>query len=357
MKQNLIYFYLTLFLTFSSNTFASFENLGVGANYQAMGGAAVAYTNNADAIFINCGGLAQNSAYQLSMYYSNLFGMKELRHAVVSASLPIKSGVAGFGCRMFGNSLYQEKELVLSYSNNYQNKFYYGASLHNYQLSISNYGSNSSIGFDFGFIAVINSHLRWGFFNYNITRAKISSENGELPQIYSTGISLIPIDNLNVNFDIYKDVLFPVEYRFGFEYIALQRLALRSGFASEPDRFTAGFGLFFKIFSFNYALATHSDLGVTHQFSINFYTKSKKQYKTPKMKMKIKKILKITIVNINTASINELQQLKGVGPKLAKRIFEYRTLNGSFKNIVDLKNVKGIGDKFIEKNKKYIIVE
>ena len=72
---------------------------------------------------------------------------------------------------------------------------------------------------------------------------------------------------------------------------------------------------------------------------------------------KIKKILKISIVNINSASIKELQQLKGVGPKLAKRIFEYRLLNGPFKNIVDLKNVKGIGDKFIEKNKKYIIVE
>ena len=55
-----------------------------------------------------------------------------------------------------------------------------------------------------------------------------------------------------------------------------------------------------------------------------------------------------TVVNINTADVNELATLKGIGPKTAERIIEYRQNNGSFKSIEEIKNVKGIGDKKFE---------
>ncbi len=50
-------------------------------------------------------------------------------------------------------------------------------------------------------------------------------------------------------------------------------------------------------------------------------------------------------VNINVASSDELQTLKGVGPALAQRIIDDRTANGPYKTIEDLKRVSGIGDK------------
>lgn len=50
-------------------------------------------------------------------------------------------------------------------------------------------------------------------------------------------------------------------------------------------------------------------------------------------------------VNINTASVAELQQLNGVGPSLAQRIVDDRKANGAFSAIEDLKRVSGIGDK------------
>ena len=49
-------------------------------------------------------------------------------------------------------------------------------------------------------------------------------------------------------------------------------------------------------------------------------------------------------VNINTATSDELQTLKGVGPALAQRIIDDRTANGPYKAIEDLKRVSGIGD-------------
>jgi competence protein ComEA len=53
-------------------------------------------------------------------------------------------------------------------------------------------------------------------------------------------------------------------------------------------------------------------------------------------------------ININYAGIEELDQLKGVGPSLAKKIIDYRKAKGRFKTIEELNNVPGIGDKKLQ---------
>ena len=50
-------------------------------------------------------------------------------------------------------------------------------------------------------------------------------------------------------------------------------------------------------------------------------------------------------VNINTANVEQLTTLPGVGPKLAARIVEYRQKSGTFRSTQELMNVKGIGEK------------
>ena len=52
-------------------------------------------------------------------------------------------------------------------------------------------------------------------------------------------------------------------------------------------------------------------------------------------------------VNLNTAGKDELQAVKGIGPKKADAIIEYRKKYGSFKTVDDLKNVTGFGDKSV----------
>lgn len=62
------------------------------------------------------------------------------------------------------------------------------------------------------------------------------------------------------------------------------------------------------------------------------------------------------IININTASLSQLDSLSGIGPTYAQRIIDYRTQNGGFKSIDEIKNVKGIGDKTFDKFKDQITI-
>ena len=61
-------------------------------------------------------------------------------------------------------------------------------------------------------------------------------------------------------------------------------------------------------------------------------------------------------ININTASIEELMKLSGVGEAKAKAIIEYREKNGKFNTIEDIKNVSGIGEAAYQKIKDNITV-
>jgi competence protein ComEA len=64
----------------------------------------------------------------------------------------------------------------------------------------------------------------------------------------------------------------------------------------------------------------------------------------------------MAIVNINTATKEELTSLKGVGDKRAQEIIDYRKKNGNFKSVDDLEKVPGIGPGLMKQIRSQVTV-
>ena len=63
------------------------------------------------------------------------------------------------------------------------------------------------------------------------------------------------------------------------------------------------------------------------------------------------------VVNVNTATVDQLTLLPRIGPSLAQRIIDFRTANGAFSNPDELVAVKGIGERMLEGLKPYVTVK
>ena len=77
--------------------------------------------------------------------------------------------------------------------------------------------------------------------------------------------------------------------------------------------------------------------------TINVSAEKKNTPSTPKA---------LTWVQFNEMNQSQLEEINGVGPVLAQRILEYRSAHGNFDSFEDLNKVKGIGPKLLEKIKK-----
>lgn len=80
-----------------------------------------------------------------------------------------------------------------------------------------------------------------------------------------------------------------------------------------------------------------------------------------KLNPPLKKVLqadeRITKININQVSLDDLLSIQAITPKLAKSIIEYRNSKGAFRDIRELKEIKGIGDYRYDKLKDLFYIE
>ena len=62
------------------------------------------------------------------------------------------------------------------------------------------------------------------------------------------------------------------------------------------------------------------------------------------------------LINVNTAELEELVTLPGIGEAYARRLIEYRKKHGPFERVEDLLNVRGIGDRTLERIRSRVTV-
>ncbi|MFZ4590155.1 MAG: hypothetical protein ACOYN6_04095 [Ignavibacteria bacterium] len=265
--------FLVILILWAVNLSAQFENTDVGARPTALGGAFTSLSDNSLAIFYNPAGLGQVKYREFSAFYSPApFGLTDLSTASLSYSEPLSFGTIGAAFKTYGFDLYRENNFIVSYGNSYKRKIYYGANLNLYNLHIQNYNNATAFGLDIGAMAYIAKFLQWGFFGKNITGTKIGESKEKIAQVYRTGFTFQPEGNIRAIAEIEKDVKYPLSVRGGMEYSVIDFLDLRFGVGSQPTIFSAGVGINYNLFSFDYAFTKSEDLGFTHlgTVSVNF---------------------------------------------------------------------------------------
>jgi hypothetical protein len=228
-------------------------------------------SNDPGAILLNPASLAFVSSIQSSVFYSpSPFGLPQLSNGGVFAAVPSGSFNSALTLTSIGFSAYREMTATISLGSNMAEGFCIGGNLNINYLSIEGYGSETNIGIDVGAVMNIVENLRWGFSLLNINRPVIGLEKDPLPQWYLTGFTYDLSDFADVSVDAVKDVRYPISLRIGTHYEPVEFLVVRFGIWSDPSRYFAGIGIRYRGLLFDYAVATHTELGLSHSIGFSF---------------------------------------------------------------------------------------
>jgi hypothetical protein len=245
---------------------ASFDNKK-GARPLGMGGAFVAQADDADAGYYNVAGWWRLTTPQLRGFYSVPFNLTELNTLACTAVYPFSRGSAAVVIESFGFDLYRETSAGAGFAGAFRERIAWGAAVYYHHLRIKDGGSAATLGSEFGLLVRPHASLHVGATGRNLHRPKLAGET--LPQSLAAGVSWQPVRDLTVNADIYRDLRFDADLRFGVEYRIHPRWQIRTGIGSEPSRFSAGTGIDFEQGAVDYAFYTHPDLGITHAVSLS----------------------------------------------------------------------------------------
>lgn len=362
LTRNHLLWFIFFSTVFAAAELPAFQDMPVGARSLAMGGTQAGFIDTPDAVFLNPAGIAAMNSFGLSLFYQKPFGLQDVHLGTLAFAFPVSQYRFGLGVFSLGNDLYKEQKWNLTLARQWSNTIFVGLNLRWQVIKISRYGSTSRPGMDVGARLRLSKQVAWGVILQNINRPGISAEEQKLPQVLQTGFSFKATPQLQVNVDLYKDVRYTEEFRFGAEFSPWPAFSLRAGTATHPDRFSAGFGMAVRTLRLDYAFFTHNDLGLTHQLSVTFMP-GKKQRKAspagppwPTNLPPEEHPAASRRINLNTATTKELAHLQGIGATLAKAIVAYRKTNGPFGSVEELLHIRGIGRATFERIKRHVFV-
>ncbi len=234
-------------------------------------GLATAASRNTEAVMLNPASAAGMPSYYASVFYSpSPFDLSQLSNGGITAVVPFPSFVTGLSILSSGFSLYREFTGTATVAKSFFGTLDVGANISVNHLSIARYGSAATLSFDVGTSLEIINDVRWGFAFLNCTRSTIGPTHDPLPQIYLTGFEYSVMPHATAAVDLVKDVRYPFSIRAGTQFSPHEILDIRFGVSSAPSRYYAGFGIRVMSLYVDYSVATHAELGLTHDIGIAF---------------------------------------------------------------------------------------
>ncbi len=255
---------------------AVYSQTRIGAPNEAMGNA-TSTTSNLWSAWHNPAGVSSLRQLSAAISYSTVQNIEGFNTVALAAVLPIKVGAFGLGVSRFGDGLFNQQQVNLSYGNRFGITDL-GIRLSYYQYHFEGFGSKGVPVISFGGITTITDQFLIGAYIENLNQAKISDFQDErIPTIMQVGISYRPLESVAINVDVQKDIDFKASVLVGLSYAVIDNLTIRSGFNTSPSR--QFFGLDFIPNNIkgilSYSLSHQQILGYSHQVSIQYDFKTK----------------------------------------------------------------------------------
>jgi hypothetical protein len=260
---------------------------------QAVGGAYCAVATGAEAPYWNPSGLAYSTGTQGRFVYQQPWGVSFLTHlsAAGSTQLPGKIGGIALGVQSLttrdgGYTMASETELFLSHGFLLQEDihsslaFGYTLKMISYNLGESvsgegqpamDLGSAATVGVDVGVTAQLWDRFRIAGAFKNINNPELGAGmKRPLPRVMTGGLSYSPYYGVRTTFDIERTMSGFTQFKGGLNATIAKPLDLRFGILSNPNAFTAGFGLHWREMVLDYAFIYHPVLNPSHQIGLGF---------------------------------------------------------------------------------------
>ncbi|MCS7227392.1 MAG: helix-hairpin-helix domain-containing protein [Endomicrobia bacterium] len=366
-----------LFTIFTASyAYTLFEHKEIFADAGGLCGAFTAETESPSVIYYNPAGLFDIPKLGFYFSYTNLYSLPQLQNNTLSLCADLEFlGKVGLLYNNFGFELYKENFLSLSYANGFSEKISFGLSLKLLALEIKHYGDKFLTSADFGVLSKPTQKLLLGFVVKNINIPYISPQE----KVYHTLVAAAQyraLEEVYTYFDIVKPTNEKIFARIGEEIklkvlrdaIFILRAGIESVSDNKPAKYSVGFGVNYllqknSMLTIDYSYIYHTVLGGQHiaSVAVNFGVKEKivveplsVNVKQPSKIKRATKQLPTKPININTATVEELTQLPGIGPSTAEKIVEYRQQIGKFTSVEQLLDVPRIGTVTLQRIKPYI---
>jgi hypothetical protein len=258
-------FVVFFFLISTINLFSqSIRSAGMGCAYTAL-------SNDVFSNIINPAGTSKIGDRSISAAISpSPYGLNELQTMYIGYAEPFTFGNIQITVSSYGFDLFKKYITSICYAKTFINNFSLGLNLHYDYYNIKNYGSSGLFGVDIGTMIDIISGLNWGMSLSNINSPELGNDNDKTEQLFKMGLSYSPIKEFIMDIDIQKDLKYPANICFGFDYHIASPFSIRAGINTEPAQYSFGFGLLYLNFILDYAIILHNELGASHMFSISY---------------------------------------------------------------------------------------
>jgi hypothetical protein len=259
-----------LLVFFTRLTFASNDNIPVGARSSGMGHASVTHTGFWS-VFHNQAGLAFVDDLSVGVSYHGGF-LPQMSDKFFGMVYSVNKGAFAFSSSYYGYSRYYELKSGLAYGMLLAPGLSAGVQMDYFHTHVEGLLDDVHfVTFEIGLMYQVHDKVRLGFHAFNPLYYQIYDEVEDVPVIMRFGVGYQVTDNLVLCSELEKENNFDMNYKLGVEYHLLKGFFLRTGFHSLQLQNSFGIGYQGESLQIDFSFVRHQTLGYHPGISINYF--------------------------------------------------------------------------------------